>query len=63
MFLQLLKAKTKEERELSQLLSQLPSTDDLAVVGRGTIVIEPESIFESAKFKSALERAAKIVKR
>lgn len=63
MFLQLLTSKTNEEMELSRLLDSVKQPSDIHVVGRGTVVIEPENIFESPKFKEALDRAASIIKR
>ncbi len=63
MFLQLLKSKSKEENELSRLFDHIRESQVIDVVGRGTVVIEPETIFDSPEFKKALERAASIVKR
>lgn len=62
MFLSFLSEPTKEQKEISSFIkSSAESNKNVQVVGRGTIVIEPRSIFEDQHFKDGLERAARIV--
>ncbi|TWI53044.1 hypothetical protein IQ22_02883 [Pseudomonas duriflava] len=50
---------SEEELKLAQTINN--SYKSLRVVGRGTIRIDPEEIFESPEFKQDLARAKRLV--
>jgi len=55
----LLKAPSEEERKLAQTINN--SYKSLRVVGRGTIRIDPEEVFDSPEFKQDLDRAKRLI--
>lgn len=52
-------APSAREREIAQLVKN--SYKSVRVVGRGTIKIDPQEVFDSPEFQLALQRAKAIV--
>ncbi|ENA36593.1 MULTISPECIES: hypothetical protein [Pseudomonas] len=55
----LFRAPSEEERKLAQTINN--SYKSLRVVGRGTIRIDPEEVFDSPEFKQDLDRAKRLI--
>jgi hypothetical protein len=55
----LFQAPSAEEQKLAKTIND--SYKSLRVVGRGTIRIDPEEVFDSPEFKQDLDRAKRLI--